>query len=129
MPMSGNVHRVTGWISDEEVPEMRYALVHGEEHSLSPEEVDALPEHQTWFADVTSRGVFKGGERLRPSVTTKVQVRGGETLVSDGPYAETKDLIGGIAVIECAHLDEAIEVAARHPFAKLGTIEVRPVWE
>jgi hypothetical protein len=54
-----------------------------------------------------------------------VRVRGGETLVPDGPYAETN----GFAVIECAHLDEAIEVAAGHPFAARGTIEVRPVWE
>jgi hypothetical protein len=58
-----------------------------------------------------------------------VQVRGGETLVSDGPYAETKDLMGGFLLIECAHLDEAIEIAAGHPFAKFGAIEVRPVWE
>jgi hypothetical protein len=69
--------------------------------------------------------VFRGGERLGPAATTQVRVRGGETLVPDGPYAETN----GFAVIECAHLDEAIEVAAGHPFAARGTIEVRPVWE
>jgi hypothetical protein len=110
---------------------MKYALViwHGEEHSESPEEIDAWPEHQAWLADLQARGMFKGGARLRPTATTKVQVRGGETLVSDGPYAETKDLIGGFIVIECAHLDEAIEVAAGHAFAAFGTIEVRPVWE
>jgi hypothetical protein len=110
---------------------MKYALViwHGEEHSESPEEIDAWPEHQAWLADLRARGMFKGGARLRPTATTKVQVRGGETLVSDGPYAETKDLIGGFIVIECAHLDEAIEVAAGHAFAAFGTIEVRPVWE
>jgi hypothetical protein len=110
---------------------VKYALViwHGEQDSLSPEEVAALPEHQAWFDDVTARGVFRGGERLRLTATTKVRVRGGETLVSDGPYAETKDLMGGFVVIECAHLDEAIEVAAGHPFAARGTIEVRPAWE
>lgn len=110
---------------------VKYALViwHGEQHSLSPEEVAALPEHQTWFEDVKARGMFLNGARLRPEVTTKVQVRGGETLVSDGPYVETKDLMGGFAVIECAHLDEAIEIAAGHPFAARGTIEVRPIWE
>lgn len=110
---------------------MKYALViwHGEQDSLSPEEVAALPGHQEWWDDVTARGVFRGGERLRPAATTQVRVRGGETLVSDGPFAETKDLMGGFAVIECADLDEAIEVAAGHPFAALGTIEVRPVWE
>lgn len=108
---------------------MKYALViwHGEEHSESPEEIDAWPEHRAWLAELRERRVY--GSRLRPTATTKVQVRGGETLVSDGPYAETKDLIGGFIVVECAHLDEAIEIAAGHPFAAFGTVEVRPVWE
>lgn len=110
---------------------MKYALViwHGEQDWLSPEEVAALPGHQEWLEDLKARGVFQGGARLRPAATTKVQVRDGETLVSDGPYVETKDLMGGFAVIECAHLDEAIEVAAGHPFAARGAIEVRPIWE
>ncbi|WP_432279097.1 YciI family protein [Nocardia brasiliensis] len=56
-------------------------------------------------------------------------MREGETLVSDGPFAETKDFIGGIDIIECADLDEAIELAALHPYASRGCIEVRPVWE
>jgi hypothetical protein len=108
---------------------MKYALViwHPEEHSESPQEIDAWPEHQAWFADIEARREY--GARLRPAATTKVQVRKGETLVSDGPYAETKDLIGGFLVVECADLDEAIEIAAGHPFAKWGTVEVRPVWE
>ena len=76
---------------------MKYALViwHGEEHAESPLAIDAWPEHKAWMDDLVSRGIFRGGARLRPTATTKVQVRGGETLVSDGPYAETKDLIGG----------------------------------
>ena len=110
---------------------MKYALViwHGEEHSESPQEIDAWPDHKAWMDDLVARGIFHGGARLRPTATTKVQVRGGETLVSDGPYAETKELIGGFLVVECAHLDEAIEIAAGHPFAAFGTVEVRPVWE
>jgi hypothetical protein len=110
---------------------MKYALViwHGEEHSESPQEIGSWPEHQAWLSDVEARGVLQTGARLRPAATTSVRVRDGETLVSDGPYAETKDLIGGFVVIECAHLDEAIEVAAGHPFAAFGTVEVRPVWE
>ncbi|MFI6392646.1 YciI family protein [Nonomuraea sp. NPDC050540] len=110
---------------------MKYALViwHGEEHSESPQEIHAWPEHEAWFADLEARGVYRGGNRLRPAATTKVRVRDGETLISDGPYAETKDLIGGFLVVECEHLDEAIEIAAGHPFAAFGTIEVRPVWE
>jgi hypothetical protein len=60
---------------------------------------------------------------------TSVRVRAGETLVSDGPFAETKDLVGGFVLVECRHPDEAIEVAARHPVARHGIVEVRPVWE
>ena len=111
---------------------MKYALMiwHGEEHSEPPAEIDTWPEHQAWVADMEARGVARvAGARLRPTATTKVRVRDGETLVSDGPYAETKDLMGGFVLIECEHLDEAIEVAAGHPFAAFGTVEVRPVWE
>jgi hypothetical protein len=50
-------------------------------------------------------------------------------LISDGPFVETKEQIGGYALIECAHLDDAIEVAARHPYAAHGAVEVRPVWD
>ena len=74
--------------------------------------------------------VFDGGNRLRPVAdATSVRVRDGETLVSDGPFAETKEFVAGYAVIECDDLDEALEVAAKHPVAASGTIEVRPVWE
>jgi hypothetical protein len=79
---------------------------------------------------MTRRGVFVNGARLRPVAdATSVRVRAGETLVSDGPFAETKDLVGGFVLVECRHLDEAIEVAARHPVARHGIVEVRPVWE
>jgi hypothetical protein len=53
-------------------------------------------------------------------------VRGGELIVTDGPYAETKEQVAGFDVLECADLDEAIEVASRHPMARLGLLEVRP---
>ena len=83
---------------------------------------------QRWLAD-ERRGVFVGGEQLRPVVdATTVRVRGGETMVTDGPFAETKDVVGGFAVIDCADLDEAVEVAALHPYAARGSVEVRPVW-
>jgi hypothetical protein len=102
---------------------------HGEDHSESPQEIDTWPDHKAWLDDIVARGVYKGGARLRLGSTTKVQVRNGERLVSDGPYAETKDLIGGYLIVECDHLDDAIEIAAGHPFAKWGTVEVSPVWE
>jgi len=57
-----------------------------------------------------------------------VLVRDGDVMVSDGPFAETKEQIAGFNVLECADLDEAIEVASRHPAAKIGTFELRPLW-
>jgi hypothetical protein len=74
-------------------------------------------------------GVKLYGGRLRPvSDAVTVRVRGREVLVSDGPFAETKEQIGGFNLLECADLDEAIEVASRHPTAKIGTFELRPFW-
>jgi hypothetical protein len=93
---------------------------------VSPEE--SLPT--AWVQEMDARGVRKLGSRLRPvSDATTVQVRGGEVLLSDGPFAETKEQIGGFDLLECEDLDEAIDVASKHPGAKFGTIEVRPLWE
>ena len=78
---------------------------------------------------MTRRGVRLTGDRVRAaSDATTVRVRGGETLLTDGPFAETKEQMAGFDIIECADLDEAIEVAAKHPMAKLGMVEVRPFW-
>jgi len=88
------------------------------------EETRAL---EAWDAEMRARGILVGGGFLRPtSSATTVKVRGGEVLVSDGPFAETKEQIAGFAVLECTDLDEAIEVAARHPTAVIGTFELRP---
>jgi hypothetical protein len=93
---------------------------------VSPEE--ALPT--AWVEEMDGRGVRQFGSRLRPvSDATSVQVRDGEVLLSDGPFAETKEQIGGFDLLECENLDEAIEVASKHPGARFGTIEVRPLWE
>jgi hypothetical protein len=107
---------------------MRYLLmICGDETmEVSPEEASA----DAWVEEMDGRGVRLQGDRL--ALTTDaatVRVRAGEVLVSDGPFAETKEQIGGYDVIECADLDEAIEVAAKHPVAKFGTIEVRPFWQ
>jgi hypothetical protein len=71
------------------------------------------------------------GDRLRPvsDATTVWPKDGGGTFVSDGPFAETKEFVAGYDIIECADLDEAVEVAAGHPMARLGAIELRPVWQ
>lgn len=111
---------------------VKYVLLICDDESVQPsaDELAGDPDHQGWLEEMTRRRVFLHGARLRPVAdVTSVRVRAGETLVSDGPFAETKDLVGGFALIECRHLDEAIEVAARHPFARHGVVEVRPVWE
>jgi len=80
--------------------------------------------------EMERRGVLLSAAGLRPSTdATTVRVRGDEVLLSDGPFAETKDQMGGFSLIECADLDEAIEVASKHPWASFAQIEVRPVWE
>jgi hypothetical protein len=97
---------------------------------VSPQEHMAMPEFIAYSEEVKSRGVARGGNRLRPSTdATTVRVRDGDVVLSDGPFAETKDQIGGYDLIECANLDEAIDLASHHPAAKVGSIEVRPVWE
>ena len=79
---------------------------------------------------MAARGVLQGGERLHMTTdATTVRVRDGEVLTSDGPFAETKEQIGGFYLVDCKDLDEAIEVAAKIPGARLGSIEVRPIWE
>ena len=99
---------------------------------LSPEDRAAMPGWVTaWVEEMEGRKVLlPGGGELQPvSGATTVRVRGGEVLVADGPFAETKEQIAGFNVLECADLDEAIEIASRHPTAKLGTFELRPFWE
>lgn len=111
---------------------MKYVLLicDDEKVSPSPEEIAADPAYQAYAAEVARLGGGLGGARLRPVAdATTVRVRDEETLVSDGPFAETKDFIGGIDIVECADLDEAIALAAKHPYAGWGCIEVRPVWE
>ncbi len=85
---------------------------------------------EEWLEEMTRRGVWLQGDRLRPTTdATTVRVRNSEVLISDGPFAETKEQIAGYDIIECEDLDEAIEVASRHPVARFGSIEVRPLWE
>src|SRR5271170_5663300 len=95
---------------------------------LTPEETAAIgPATDSWVAEMGGRGVRREGAPLRPvREAVLVRVRDGEVLVSDGPCAETKEQIAGYDVIECSSLAEAIEVAAGHPAATFGAVEVRP---
>jgi hypothetical protein len=80
-------------------------------------------------AENDGRGRRLDGNVLAPpSAATTIRVRDGELLVSDGPFAETKEVIVGYDLLECADLDEAIEVASKHPMAWAGMIELRPFW-
>jgi hypothetical protein len=112
---------------------MRYALLvcDDENAALSEEERQERFASYTAFQDeMEARGVLVSRERLRPtSHSTTVQVREGNLVIADGPFAETKEQIAGFYVVECEDLDEAIEVASKIPAAQYGTIEVRPVWE
>ena len=76
------------------------------------------------------RGAMKGGEALEPTSTaTTVRLKGGQRLVTDGPFAETKEALGGFYMIQAADLDEALELASGCPAATYGSVEVRPIWE
>jgi hypothetical protein len=80
-----------------------------------------------WTEDLDRQGRLHAAASLRPAAeATTVKVRDGEVLLTDGPFAETKDQIGGLSLIEAADLDEALELAAKHPWATVGQIEVRP---
>ena len=112
---------------------MRYLLLIGGESGGSPEpsskDVCEAPDAVAWAEEMTRRGVLVSGEVLHPpGDAATVRVRDGEVLVADGPFAETKEQIGGLSVIECANLDEAVAVAAAHPVARYGLVEVRPLW-
>jgi hypothetical protein len=93
------------------------------------EQAEIGPTMDAWLKDVDGRGVRLFGNQIRPvSDATTVRMRGGDVLVADGPFAETKEQIAGFDIIECDDLDEAIDVASRHPVARFGSIEVRPFW-
>jgi hypothetical protein len=84
------------------------------------------PESFPWLDDLQSRGAWIIGDQLvAPSRGRSVRLRGGKTLVTDGPFAATKEAVGGFDVIEAGSLEEAVDIAARHPVAEFGTIEVR----
>ena len=114
---------------------MRYALlIYASEQewaNQTEEQSQAVnQEYMAFTKDIIDRGLMKGGEALQPTATaTTVRVRDGETLTTDGPFAETKDQLGGFYLVDCKDLDEAIEVAARIPDVRRGSIEIRPIMD
>jgi hypothetical protein len=99
--------------------------------TMTPEDSAALMEAYGKFgAEAQAAGVLIGGEGLQPTATaTTVRVRDGETLLTDGPFAETREQLGGYYLLDCADLDEANRWAAKIPDANGGAIEVRPVMD
>ncbi|MFL5911004.1 MAG: YciI family protein [Gaiellaceae bacterium] len=82
-----------------------------------------------WLDDLRARGRWITGDQLAPPRRARsVRVRDGKAVVTDGPFAETKDAVGGFDIVEADSLEEAVEIAAGHPVAQVGTIEVRPLW-
>jgi len=89
-----------------------------------------MGEYGAFTQSIVSSGNYKGGNRLHPtSKATTVRIRDGKKLITDGPFAETKEQLGGYYLIEAKDLDEANGIAARIPGARVGSIEVRPVFE
>jgi hypothetical protein len=90
-------------------------------------DLDSAPDIEVWVAENDASGRRVTGSALGdPSTATTVRVRGGETLLTDGPFAETKEVIVGFDILEAADLDEAIAIAAAHPMAWAGRMELRP---
>ena len=112
---------------------MKYLLTIYDDESMwndaKPGDVNTMMDGYRKFGEeITANGVYVGGEALESvSTATTVRVKDGERLVTDGPFPETKEQLGGFYLVECKDLDEAIEWAAKIPGAQNGTIEVRPV--
>jgi hypothetical protein len=114
---------------------MRYlALIYNDESAFSKQtEAETQAEYQAYMqfgADGREAGVIKTGEALQPTHTaTSVRVREGKLVTTDGPFAETKEQLGGFYLLDCPNLDEAIAWAAKIPGAKNGCVEVRPIMD
>ena len=111
---------------------MRYMILVclGEDFQMGPQDQAEIgPATDAWVKEMDGRGARLFGSQLEgPERARTVRRKGSELLVTDGPFAETKEQIAGFDVLECTDLDEALEVAAKHPMAKFGMLELRPFW-
>jgi len=117
---------------------MRYLFLIYEQNSANPpaepmpaeERAATTAAYNAYTAMLRETGAFLAGEALQPvTAATTVRIRDGQTMTTDGPFAETKEALGGFYMVEAADLDQALELAAGCPAAKYGSIEVRPIWE
>src|SRR5271170_1781511 len=108
-------------------------LIYGVEANfakMNPQDLASMVEEYGKFTqEIAKSGHYRGGERLKPvAAATTVRVRDGKRVTTDGPFAETKEQLAGFYMIDANDLDEAIAVAARIPGARIGSIEVRPIF-
>src|SRR5262245_60182913 len=112
---------------------MEYALlIYMDESTMPPdgsaERAERFAAYRAYTAALKDAGSFRGSVKLAGTTTaTSVRLRKGQFLTTDGPFAETKEQLAGLYVVECDSLDEALERASHHPGARFGTIEVRPI--
>ncbi|MDB6084847.1 MAG: hypothetical protein JWN43_2728 [Gammaproteobacteria bacterium] len=113
---------------------MQYLLmIYANEQQMSARDADAtnamMDEYTEFTKSIVKTGQLKAADRLRPvSTASTVRVRDGKVTVTDGPFAETREQLGGYYLVEAKNLDEAIALAARIPSAREGSVEVRPIW-
>ena len=119
-------------LPEQEEGTLRYVLLVclGEDFKMSAQDQNEIgPATDAWVKEMDRRGARLFGSQLEgPEQARTVRRKGTDLLVTDGPFAETKEQIAGFDVLECADLDEALEVAAKHPMAKFGILELRPFW-
>jgi len=112
---------------------MRYAMLIYNDESIEPtaeQRQQIMTGYYDFTDEVRDKGIMQAADALQPAGTaTSVRVRNGQTETTDGPFAETKEQLGGFYLLECKDLDEAIAYAAKIPSAQSGTIEVRPIME
>jgi hypothetical protein len=124
-----------GWTQRREEATMKFMMLicwdaEKMDAQTEPDPADTPDEESfPWLDEVQASGVWVAGDQLAPPRRARsVRVRDGKASVTDGPFAETKEVVGGFDILECGSMDEAVEIAAGHPAAQIGTIEVRPLW-
>ena len=110
---------------------MQYMLlIYSNENRSADGDEEVIKRYGEFTQEVRDGGKLVSADRLKPATAaTTVRIRNGETLVTDGPFAETKEQLGGYYVIEAENLDQAIDAAARCPGAETGSMEVRPIMD
>ena len=109
---------------------MQYLLlIYSAESADAAQPESMMADYGTFTQGIIQSGNFKSADRLRPVAdATTVRVRDGKTMTTDGPFAETREQLGGYYLVEARDLDAAVAIAAKVPTAKYGSIEVRPIW-